>query len=212
MNKYNHIKKKAMELRKIGMALDEIKTRLQVPRTTLYYWIKGTKIPQTEKQRACHFSTINTNRIIAKAKRDKAYNNGLEEYFELSKDETFKLFVMLYLTEGYRRNPNVVEICNSNPNLVKLGYKWIKRLANPERPFRFRLQIHIDNDESKLKQYWSKELHIKANKIVIMRKSNSGKLSKRQWRSVNGVMSIQCGDTYFRSRIQAYMDTIQNEW
>jgi hypothetical protein len=45
-NKYAHLRQRAVELRtERQMSLDEIVERLQLPKTTIYYWIKDIPIP-----------------------------------------------------------------------------------------------------------------------------------------------------------------------
>ena len=45
-----HLKRKALELRAAGMALDDIVLRLALPRTTVYGWISHLHIERTAKQ------------------------------------------------------------------------------------------------------------------------------------------------------------------
>src|SRR3989304_7064706 len=51
-----------------------------------------------------------------------------------------------------------------------------------------------------------------AQRITVMRKSNAGELSGRQWRSVHGVVSIEVGDTRLRCMMQGWMDYLQQTW
>jgi hypothetical protein len=48
--------------------------------------------------------------------------------------------------------------------------------------------------------------------IAIKRKSNSGQLSGRQFRSQYGVFSVRANDTYFRSRLGAWMEYVLEDW
>ncbi len=48
--------------------------------------------------------------------------------------------------------------------------------------------------------------------IAVQRKSNSGQLQWRTWRSVNGVLMVRTADTLFRARLQAWIDCISAEW
>jgi hypothetical protein len=62
--------------------------------------------------------------------------------------------------EGYKRNRNVVSLANSDPAVIKLVDRWIPRLTSPPDLFRFQ------------------------------RKSNSGSLNGRSWRSVHGALTV----------------------
>lgn len=48
--------------------------------------------------------------------------------------------------------------------------------------------------------------------IKFQRKSNSGRLAGRIWRSPHGVLQVRAPDTYLRSRLQAWMDCLRAEW
>lgn len=76
----------------------------------------------------------------------------------------------------------------------------------------YELQSHIDHDDDVLKNYWANLLGIQASSIKVIRKSNSGQLSGRQFRSVYGVLTVRVGDTALRARLQAWMDIIKKQW
>ena len=101
-------------------------------------------------------------------------------------------------------------MANSNPGIVRVGAYWITKLARNKVDYS--VQIHIDNDEAEIKAFWAEVLTIPSETIKTIRKSNSGQLSGRQWRSMHGVLMVRSSDTYFRSRLQAWMDKIQEEW
>jgi predicted DNA-binding transcriptional regulator AlpA len=220
MKKYDHLKQKAVEWRQKGITLPEICERLSLPKTTVYYWIKDVELSEKQKKRITHSEkkieqykkAAESNKKNAEELRNAAYKQGLslaEEYF---KEELFRDFIMLYATEGYRRGRNSVQVANSNPSLVKLAYYWIEKLRNKDRKIRFTLQCHIDNNEKELIKFWSDLLKIDPNMIKITRKSNSGNLSGRKWRSMKGVFSVEANDTYLHSKIEAWMDLLYKEF
>jgi hypothetical protein len=48
--------------------------------------------------------------------------------------------------------------------------------------------------------------------IKELRKSNSHELTGRNFRFIHGLLSINTGDTYFRARLQAWMDFVKGQW
>ncbi len=64
----------------------------------------------------------------------------------------------------------------------------------------------------KLTAFWSEYLGVSPEAIRLTRKGNSGRLSGRVWRCEHGVMAIASHDTYFRSRLGAWMEMIKQEW
>jgi hypothetical protein len=142
--------------------------------------------------------------------REEAYREGLREYDELAVDPTFRDFVCLYIAEGYKRSRNTVAICNSDPAVMQITSRWIRRLT--DRAPRFSIQYHADQDLCELRKFWGGRLGIDPSSIRMQRKSNSNQLTGRSWRSRHGVLSVWAGDTLFRARLQAWMDRIRSEW
>jgi hypothetical protein len=66
---------------------------------------------------------------------------------------TFRDFVCLYIAEGYKRNRNVVSICNSDPAVVQLATLWMSRLT--ERKREYSIQYHADQNPDELREFWS---------------------------------------------------------
>lgn len=213
--RYDHLRAKAIELRtKHQMTLDDIIERLALPRATVYYWIKDIPIPRTEKQKQSLAQLHGTGTMKARyaAKREAAYQQGIEEFPQLIEDMTFRDFVVLYMAEGYKRDRNSVSFVNSDVRMVKLAHRWIHQLTTNKPGLDYWIQYHADHDETELKNFWAEILGISSNVIKTMRKSNSGQLARRQWRSEHGLMTVRVGDTYFRSRLEAWMDIIKSQW
>ena len=216
MKKYEHLKEKAIEWRKRGLTFGEIQDRLKISKSTLHYWIGHIKREnahiRTKKQQKAQLLAAQATKKKYAILRENAYNKGKLEASLLLSDLKYRDFTMLYLTEGWRKTQNDVSICNSNWKLVKLGYDIIKKHANINNCMIFSLQCHEDNDENKLKEYWAEKINITPNQIKVIRKSNSGQLSGRKWRSLYGVFTVRACDTYLRQRIEAWMDYIQDSW
>ena len=209
--KLAHLREKAVMLRtQKNMTLDEIVERLSLPKTTVYYWIKDIPIPRTEKQTAAQQRRADDTRVRYAALRDAAYQQGWDEAPGLLQDPSFRDFVVLYMAEGYKRNRNVVSFVNSDKAMVKLAHRWIAQLS--AQKLEYHLQYHVDHDVDELKQYWGDLLAIDPTVIKLIRKSNSGELSGRQFRSVYGILTVRTSDTYFRSKLQAWMDYVKAQW
>jgi hypothetical protein len=116
----------------------------------------------------------------------------------------------MYIGEGSKRNRNTVAICNSDPKVMVLADFWMRRFAS--NPLRYAVQYHADQDLKELTSFWAKMLEIDAAQIRLQRKSNSNQLKARSWRSRWGVLTISSSDTYFRARLQAWIDRTTEEW
>ena len=210
-HKYDHLREKAIALRtEKQMTLDDIIERLALPRTTVYEWIKDIPIPFTEKQSEAQRKKAELIRVKYAALRDEAYQQGLAEAPELLKDLSFWDFVVLYMAEGSKRQRNTVAFVNSDAKMVKLANKWITQFSRNK--IEYFIQCHIDHDEDELREYWAKMLNISSELIKVRRRSNSNQLSGRQFRSQYGLLTVRTGDTYFHSRLKAWIDYVKAEW
>ncbi len=209
--KYKHLREKAIYLRtQHHMTLEEIMERLALPKTTVYYWIKDIPIPRTEKQSEAQRNGTAAMKAKYAALREDAYQQGLAEAPELLQNPLFRDFVVLYMAEGYKRNRNQIAFVNSDSAIVKLGHYWIRHFS--QRKLLYTLQYHADHNVEELQLYWASLLDISPHIIKPVRKSNSNQLSGRQFRSVYGLLTVGVSDTYFRSRLEAWMDIVKSEW
>jgi len=210
-----YLREKARDLRaKRGLTIDELAERLALSRSTIYYWVRDMPIPGSGPGGGWPESARRKGNRAMRRKyrllREAAYQQGVDEWGQLASEPGFRDFVCLYIAEGYRRNRNRVAICNSDDVVLKLAVFWMRRLN--AKPPSFSIQYHSDQNPQTLCAFWGEALAIDAREIRFQRKSNSGKLAHRQWRSRHGVLTAFVDDTYFRARLQAWIDRVRVEW
>jgi hypothetical protein len=93
---------------------------------------------------------------------------------------------------------------------MQLATRWIRSLT--AKPLSFGLQYHADQSPEALRLFWGEALEIAPESIDIQRKSNSGNLSGRIWRSRHGVLMVRVSDTVLRARLEAWMDCLREAW
>jgi hypothetical protein len=206
-----YLRDRACELRtEKHLSLIEIADRLALPKTTVYYWIKDLPLGRlrrtTRGQRMGNRGMRKKYRLL----REAAYNQGLIEYDDLVKVTTLRDFVVLYIAEGRKRGRNTVDICNSDPRIMAVSAGWLTLLT--AKRLNYSIQFHADQNLDELRSFWGEVLGIDGATIRFQRKSNSGQLSGRSWRSAHGVLAIRVFDTYLRSRLQAWMDRVRQDW
>jgi len=206
-----YIREKAKELRtEKKLTIDELAERLAIPRTTIYYWVRDLPISTTQGETLAARRAGEVSREMHARLRGAAYERGKSEYQSLSAEPTFRDFVCMYIGEGYKRNRNVVSIGNSDPAVIRLGAYWICRLAS--NPVSYSFQHHADQKPRDLCALWGELLTVDPSMIKFQRKSNSGQLSGRTWRSRYGVLQVRSSDTYLRARLEAWMDAVRGDW
>lgn len=208
-----YLREKARRLRREKeLTIDEIADRLAVGRTTVFYWVGDMPRPKRCVDRPPPAATLGNRAMQEKYRRlrEDAYREGAEMFDELAAKEGFVDFVTLFITEGYKRNRNLVSISNSDPAAIVLADRWIQEQTR--RAVTYSLQYHADQDLRRIREYWADQLSISADEIRLQRKSNSNQLNGRTWRSKHGVLAVTTNDTYFRSRLQAWVDRLRERW
>jgi excisionase family DNA binding protein len=210
-----YLREKARSLRiSKKLTIDEIAERLALSRTTIYYWVRDLRIPGSGPGGEFPESARRLGNLAMQAKyrriREEAYEEGRFEFARLSLDPTFRDFICMYIGEGFKRNRNRVSIANSDPAVVKLANRWIRRFA--ASTVHYAVQYHADQDLAALTQFWGNELDVEPEKIVLQRKSNSNGLAGRMWRSKYGVLTVIANDTAFRARLEAWIDCLKATW
>ena len=212
-----YIREKARTMRsEQRLTLDDIALQLAIPKTTVWHWIEDLPLAppghtlQTPARRAARLRAAKANSERAALIRKDAYVRGQVEYPALAEEATFRDFVCMYIGEGYRRNRNRVALGNSNPAVVRLADRWIKRFAT--NPVGYQLQHHQDQDPEYLRRFWAFGLGVDKELIRHQRKSNSGQLKGRNWRSEWGVLTVVTNDTEVRMRLEAWMHCVFDEW
>ena len=206
-----YVREKARKLRvDKHISIDEIAERLALPKTTIYYWVRDLPLGRPRRANPGQRKGNRNMRTIYAIRRVVAYAQGQIEFSRLAAEPTFRDFVCLYMAEGYKRCRNTVGVCNSDPAIVVLCARWVRRFAR--NPVRYSVQYHADQDLAGLQEFWAAQLSVAPEEIRLQRKSNSNRLSGRTWRSEYGVLNVYAGDTLFRSRLQAWMDCLQELW
>lgn len=206
----SYVREKARRLRvEKHLSIDEIAARLSLPRTTIYYWLRDLPLGRPRSTRGQRKGTRRMQRKYA-LQRAAAYLQGRIEFADLIEEPTFREFVCMYMAEGYKRSRHTVAVCNSDPAIVALCAPWVRRFARNR--VRYSVQYHADQDLDRLREFWAGVLRIKPEEIGLQRKSNSGRLSGRVWRSKYGVLNVSANDTLFRARVEAWIHSLQDEW
>jgi excisionase family DNA binding protein len=133
----SYLREKARSMRvERQLTIDELAERLALSRSTIYYWVRDLPIPGSGSGGRWPEATRRKGNVAMQRKyrllREEAYEQGVREYEALANDPTFRDFVCLYIAEGYKRDRNIVSICNSDPSVVRLATRWMCRLS--EKP------------------------------------------------------------------------------
>lgn len=207
MKSLNHIREKAIKLRYDGYSLPDICNMLGRSKGTVHYWVKDIPLQRNKIEPNIQKMLIGSKNKW-KRLRDSAYKDGLEIYQQMKDEKTFRDFIIIYLTEGFRKTKNVVQVVNSNPMIIK-NCKYI--LEKFSDKIQYIIVSYKDKDEIKVREYWANKLNIDKNIITYYVKEN-GNLKGRNYSSLYGTMRIQVNDYRLRAKMQSWMDMIEDEW
>jgi hypothetical protein len=151
-----YLREKARSLRaERRLSIDELAERLALPRSTIYYWVRDLPIPGSGPGTGWPENAQRKGTRAMKRKyrllREAAYWEGVESYPRLLREPTFRDFVCLYIAEGYKRSRHTVSICNSEPAVMLVGDRWIRRLT--QRPIDYVVTYQPDQRPEQLSRF-----------------------------------------------------------
>lgn len=165
-NKYE-----ALKLRAKGKSYREIVSILDIPKSTLSYWLRSIKMTKeqtdalAEKQRQGRIKGAENRRNWRIEKEKSILEESAKEVSILSIRDLWLLGTVAYWCEGSKQKSNNVSarviFTNSDPFLIKLFIKWIQEVCHVSRDrLIYNIYIHETGDLEKSLNYWSKILEV----------------------------------------------------
>jgi transposase-like protein len=158
---YNDVRKAAQKLRRGGASYGEINKKLGVAKSTLSYWLKGILLKPEDRKR------LYTKQIGVLSQGPKSQKNRrakeVEQIIKEAEKEidlplpikTLRLVgAAIYWGEGSKGKR--AQITNSDPCLILFMVRWIESIFKiPAINLKARLNIYPQQDEFKIKKFWS---------------------------------------------------------
>lgn len=157
-------KTEARELRQQGYSLNEIKTLLNVSKSSVSFWVRDIQLNDDQKKRLTGkgllISAVEKRRFTRLAgeqiKRESVINEAMGEIGKISDRELWLVGIMLYWAEGRKKNRGVVQFTNSDPEMIKLMMVFFRKICKVQKnKFRGQIPIHPHLDYKKAEKYWS---------------------------------------------------------
>ncbi len=181
----NKKRDRIIALRKKGKTYTEISNVLQIPKSTVAWWLRDIKLPKKtqdkiiEKSRKKWSKNITAyNKIHAKIRsqeatkaREKEKEKGRQEIFK----ETYKLSsrdlkiigIALYWAEGDKKNRNMLRFCNSDPFMIRIMMRFLREaIGIPEEKITAKMHIYPQINNQKALSYWSKITNLPKQRFV----------------------------------------------
>lgn len=218
MIRFNHVKEKAIELRKRGKSLTDLCLMLGISKSTIYCWIKDVIVEDVNVFIKNNKEKIKKSTLVAAWANKTKFNRIHESYRKSAKiiwdknkdNKSFREFIMGYICEGYKKTKHLISICNSDPIFMTFNKKWFEILNFRNKKIEYNLQIHLDQKEEEIVLFWKDVLGID-KEIKVRQKSNSGNLNKRNWNCKYGVITISIADSYLKTMLDTWIDFYKEE-
>lgn len=164
------LKARAISLRKAGKTYSEIRATVgrDIPKSTLSYWCRHIVLPAHKLNRIEQKIAAGGSKGLAVAHAHRRlervsylrslYEGNLNLQALLNKDIRYAKAVLatLYLAEGGKRRRGAVMFGNSNPQIVVLFLRLMRRVyAIDDSKFRCTLLCRADQDIKKLQSFWA---------------------------------------------------------
>jgi len=204
-SKWFQSKNTAIKLRRLGNSIGNIERTLNIPRSTLSGWLKNVYLTKKQKENlrkrwqnglikarvnAVAWHNEQKRRRLAYAK-EKA-ETTLEKINFQDTDIIKLTLAILYLGEGAKKTDET-SMGNTDPLLLKFFISVLnKRFGLNLEKFKCELHLRDDQDQEKMKKYWSKELNIPLVNFKSIIKDPRTK-GKKTYPDYKGVCVVRCG-------------------
>jgi hypothetical protein len=145
----------ARQLRRTGLPLAEIATRLGVSKSSVSLWVREVEfipLPRPPRGRRRDPNALQRRK---RAEIDRLVGEGRARIGRLSEREFLVAGVALYAGEGAKRD-GAVKFANSDPRMIAFYCAWLRRFFEiDEKRLRVRLYLHAGLDLGASVAYWS---------------------------------------------------------
>ncbi len=158
---YLLFKNDAIKLRKKGLSYGEIRKTIPVSKSTLSLWLKAILLKPKYKKRLYtkQIEILSRGPQCQKERRDREVKeiiiNAEKEISLPLSFETYRLMgAALYWAEGSKGK--MCQLTNSDPSLVLFFVKWLELMLKVSpKTLRARLNIYPQQNDGKIKRFWS---------------------------------------------------------
>jgi hypothetical protein len=145
----------ARQLRRTGLPLAQIATRLGVSKSSVSLWVREVEfipLPRPPRGRRRDPNALQRRK---RAEIDRLVGEGRARIGRLSEREFLVAGVALYAGEGAKRD-GAVKFANSDPRMIAFYCAWLRRFFEiDEKRLRVRLYLHAGLDLGASVAYWS---------------------------------------------------------
>lgn len=161
MKALTDLKQEAIKLRKKGLSYNEIRKQVNVAKSSLSLWLKDIELKEEHRKRLYtkQIQILSRGSQSQKERRKREIQEILKSAKEeiptpLSKDTYRLMGAALYWAEGSKGG--LCQVTNSDPRLISFMVAWFESMLGIKvENLKARINIYPQQDETKLKKFWS---------------------------------------------------------
>ncbi len=192
------------------LTVDELAARLSLPRSTIYYWVRDLPLCGPRRQAPGEGRHRYGGQTVSRANGEAAYEEGLETFDELSAQPTFRDFVCIYLVHGEHRDRTRVALSNSDPAVMRLVNRWLRRLTD-KAPL-LSLQCWPGQSLKELRGFWAEAIGAEPRAIRARGYTEGEPEEQPGSGPPHGRLTVAVDDTLLRARLQGWMHSARESW
>lgn len=202
-------------MRRRGVSIRDIETRLGIARSTLSYWFRNVilaphyqKRLEQRRKNALLFARTKASlwhreqkqlRIKEALRQATEFLNSLDWYDHRL---TELALALLYMGEGFKKGTGAgTGMGNSDPVILRFFLSTLEQLYGLRRgTFRYELHLRADQEPKKLVRFWAKQLRVAEGRFrspVVDRRT----VGRPTYPGYFGVCSIQCGNIAIQRKL-----------
>jgi hypothetical protein len=197
------------------LTVDQLASRLALPRSTVYYWVRDLPLGEREGERA---GAAGVEKPAGRGIRERAsavagdavYEDALRSFDDLAAQPTFRDFVCLYIARGSTRERARVSLSDSDAAVMRLANRWMLRLSD-RSPL---LSVRYEPGQSltELRRFWSGVVGVQARTIRVHDEAELPGDRDVVRRARHGVLTVSVEDALLRARLQAWICKTRDSW
>lgn len=218
------VKETARNLRKNGLSLGEISTKLGIPKNTISGWVKSIPLTKNQQKRIKdkEIASAAIGRPLAvkvNFQRTEQWKENIRQkvkYFtELpSHDSKIGKIIcgILYICEGGKYpNSRCLSFSNSSPKMIIAFLTLLRKYYNiNENKLRFSVSYRWDQDITRLQSFWSKLTNIPKSKCLMNKPDKRTKNKPTLRKDYKGICRLLYYDTSLQFELQTIGENIIN--
>lgn len=210
-------KKQAIILRKQGLAIGEIASKLNVSKSSVSYWVRDIRLTKEQRLKlnanGHSVEAIEKRRLARLAntqiRRNAVAKAATEEAFLLTTVPLWCVGVSLYWGEG-GKTQNTVRIANSDPDVIVTMMRFFREVCLvSEKKFHGHVHTFAHCNVNKAENYWSRISGISRDKFFKTYKKQSSSSKNKRNTLPYGTFQIYVHDSDFFFRMMAWIEYLK---